>query len=175
MNYSKIKWVDVANGTGMRMSVFVSGCTHACPQCFNEEAWDFDFGTPYTPEVQAEIIKRLGADYMRGLSLLGGEPLDPRNQAEVLSLVKQAKEHYPEKDIWCFTGYLFEELAQNKVGEHMAELLPFLDILVDGKFIASKKNLSLKFRGSENQRVIAVADSLQQNQTVIDHRFDLAP
>ncbi|MFI3249845.1 MAG: anaerobic ribonucleoside-triphosphate reductase activating protein [Eubacteriales bacterium] len=169
MNYSTIKWVDVANGEGMRMSLFVSGCKHACPQCFNEEAWDFGYGSPYTNEIEEEILERLGHDYIRGLSLLGGEPLDPRNQSAILNLVERAKKRYPEKDIWCYTGYRFEEL--DSIGDLAMEILSYIDVLVDGKFVASLKNLSLAFRGSENQRIIDVAQSLEGGSVVLDLRY----
>lgn len=156
MNYSKIKWTDVANGVGVRISLFVSGCRHGCVGCFNEEAWDFQAGEDFSSQVETELLQRLGATYIRGLSLLGGEPLDPRNQEEVLAVVKKAKALYQNKDLWCYSGYVYEDLVGGKIGKHMAELLPLIDILVDGRYEEAEKNLSLRFRGSGNQRIIDV-------------------
>lgn len=162
MHYSKIKWADVANGTGNRISLFVSGCNHGCPGCFNQEAWDFQNGAPYTKELQEKILHELGASYIRGLSLLGGEPLAPQNQEAVLNLLQEAKAQYPEKDIWCYTGYLYEPLANNSIGSHSLEILSLIDILVDGLFLEQEKNLKLFFRGSQNQRIIHTKTSLQK-------------
>lgn len=167
MNYSKIKWVDVANGVGVRISLFVSGCRHGCPGCFNPEAWSFQAGEDFSSEVEESVVKALGASYIHGLSLLGGEPLEPENQEAVLALVKKVKETYPTKDIWCYTGFVYEDLVAGQVGEWMEQLLPYLDILVDGRFEESQHNLSLRFRGSENQRVISVGESLERGQLVL--------
>lgn len=166
MNYADIRPIDVANGPGIRVSLFVSGCTHRCKDCFNEEAWDFQYGHPFGQEQVDEIIRDLSKPYIRGLSLLGGEPFHPNNQAAVLDLVRQARAAYPGLNIWCYSGYLFEDLAAGQVGEHSRPLLEQLDILVDGLFVAEKKNLSLRFRGSENQRIIQVQPSLTQGQIV---------
>ncbi len=170
MNYAAIKKTDVANGPGVRVSLFVSGCTHGCKGCFNSEAWDFGYGNPYTVQTEAEILKALAPDYIRGLSLLGGEPLDPRNRKEVLSLVEKVRLSYPKKDIWCYTGYDYEKdllpLAQQ--GEKtVSSLLQLIDVLVDGEFVEELKNLKLPFRGSENQRLIDVQESLRQKKVVL--------
>lgn len=167
MYYSTIKWTDVANGTGMRLSLFVSGCPHACPGCFNQETWDFRHGAPYTPEIQESILDKLGASYLRGLSLLGGEPFAPPNQEPLLDLLQAFHHRYPEKDVWCYSGYLWEDLVSGKVGQFSSQLLEKIDILVDGSYLQEKKNLSLFFRGSENQRIIDVQSSLSQKSPLI--------
>ena len=167
MNYADIRPIDVANGPGIRVSVFVSGCTHACPECFNPEAWDFDYGQPFTQASADTVLEALEPAYIRGLSLLGGEPCHPRNQGAVLDLVRQVRERFPEKDIWCYTGYQFEELAAGRVGERSRALLEELDVLVDGPFLLEQKSLSLRFRGSENQRLIHVPPSLERGEVVL--------
>ena len=167
MNYADIKRVDVANGPGVRVSLFVSGCTHHCMECFNPETWDFHFGAPFGPEQVEAILGYLRPSHIRGLSLLGGEPFEPENQAAVLALVERVRKELPEKDIWCYSGYLFENLSQGKVGKKSRALLEQLDVLVDGPFVIAKKNLALRFRGSENQRIIRVRDSLAQNKIVL--------
>ena len=159
MNYADIRPIDVANGPGIRVSLFVSGCTHACPGCFNPEAWDFGYGQPFTKEEEDAILTHLAKPYVKGLSLLGGEPFHPANQTAVLELVKRVREAYPDKGIWCYTGYLYEDLLAGKVGEHSRELLEQLDVLVDGPFVLEQKELSLRFRGSANQRLIDVPAS----------------
>ena len=167
MNYATIKNCDIANGPGVRVSLFVSGCTHRCPGCFNEVAWDFDYGTPFTQETVDSILAMLKPDYIQGLTLLGGEPFEPRNQAAVVDLLRQVKEAYPKKSIWAFSGYLFEkDILSGRLG-NTREYLSYLDVLVDGPFVESKKNLSLRFRGSENQRLIDVPASLQKGETVL--------
>ena len=165
MNYATIKKTDVANGPGIRVSLFVSGCTHRCKGCFNSEAWDFDYGRPYTPETEEEILEALAPGHSRGLSLLGGEPMEPENRGTVLSLVKTVRLRYPQKDIWCYTGYHYEN---DLLGgpEEVTQLLSLIDVLVDGEFIEEQKNLRLAFRGSENQRLIDVQESLRQGRTV---------
>lgn len=167
MNYADIKRVDVANGPGVRVSLFVSGCTHHCLECFNPETWDFQFGAPFGPEQVEEILGYLRPSHIRGLSLLGGEPFEPENQSAVLELVERVRKELPEKDIWCYSGYLFENLSQGKVGKKSRALLEQLDVLVDGPFVIAKKNLALRFRGSENQRIIRVQDSLAQNKIIL--------
>lgn len=167
MNYADIKRTDVANGPGVRVSLFVSGCTHHCPECFNPETWDFGFGKPFGPEQLGEILGYLRRSYISGLSLLGGEPFEPENQPAVLELVRRVRRELPEKDIWCYTGYLFEPLAQGKVGQHARELLEQLDVLVDGPFMIARKNLGLRFRGSDNQRIIRVKESLAAGQAIL--------
>ncbi len=157
MNYATIKELDVANGTGVRVSLFVSGCTHHCPECFNSEAWDFDYGSEYTEETESKIMKLLERGYIEGFSLLGGEPFEPCNQRVLVKLLEKIKRTYPEKTVWCYTGYLYdaelkkESRARCEVTDRMLDMI---DILVDGRFVAEKKNLNLRFRGSSNQRVI---------------------
>ncbi|MDD5935785.1 MAG: anaerobic ribonucleoside-triphosphate reductase activating protein [Clostridiales bacterium] len=169
MNYATIKPFDVANGPGVRVSLFVSGCTHGCKGCFNEVAWDFNYGTPFTQETIDQIIKYLQPDYIRGLSLLGGEPFELVNQQGLLPLLRKVKEVYPNKDIWCYSGYLFDrDMLENMCQKHeeTKELLSYLNVLVDGEFVLEKKNINLRFRGSENQRIINVVESLKQNKIV---------
>lgn len=163
MNYADIKQYDVANGLGVRVSVFVSGCTHHCKGCFNAETWDFDFGAPFTEKEIQRVIEYLKPDYVAGLSLLGGEPFEPSNQEGLVPLLRAVKETYPEKNIWCYSGYLFDEQILGdmcKNSELTREMLSYIDILVDGRFEIEKKNLKLRFRGSENQRIIDVQKSL---------------
>ena len=172
MNYADIRPIDVANGPGIRVSLFVSGCTHACPECFNPEAWDFQYGNPFGPEQVEEILTALGKSYVRGLSLLGGEPFEPENQEAVLALVRRVRRELPQKDIWCYTGYLYEKLAAGQVGEHSRDLLEGLDILVDGPFVEARKSYAALFRGSTNQRLIDVPRSLAAGQVVLWERPD---
>ena len=160
MNYADIRPIDVANGPGIRVSLFVSGCTHHCKECFNPETWDFAYGKPFGEDEVQAILGHLSKPYIRGLSLLGGEPFEPQNQAAVLTLVERVREGYPDKDIWCYSGYLFEALAAGKVGQHSRALLERLDVLVDGPFVLEQKDLSLRFRGSANQRILDVPASL---------------
>ena len=170
MNYAAIKNCDIANGPGVRVSLFVSGCTHHCPGCFNEVAWDFDYGEPFTQETIDTILDMLSPDYIRGLTLLGGEPFEPRNQGPILELLTQVRHRFPNKTIWAFTGYLFErDLLSGRLGDRSVTMayLKCLDVLVDGPFIAAKKNLSLRFRGSENQRIIDVPQSVKTGETVL--------
>ena len=170
MNYATIKPRDIANGPGVRVSLFVSGCTHRCPGCFNQEAWDFSFGEPFTQEVIDRILLDLSPSFVRGLTLLGGEPFDPRNQPAILELLRQVKAKFPEKSIWAFSGYLFDkDILPGKLGDPAvtAEYLSYLDVLVDGPFIESQKNLTLRFRGSENQRLIDVPKSLEAGTVVL--------
>lgn len=171
MNYSTIKWTDIANGSGVRISLFVSGCPHHCPGCFNEETWDYENGVPYTPEIEQQLLYKLGASYLQGFSLLGGEPLCPPNQSAIASLLKKIRQRYPQKDVWCYTGYLLEEVVPQfggtVLGDYASEILPYIDILVDGKFLQQKKNLNLFFRGSENQRLLDLQSSLTSRRPVI--------
>ena len=170
MNYAAIKTHDIANGPGVRVSLFVSGCTHHCRGCFNPETWSFHYGKPYTEEVEEEILKALEPWYIRGLSLLGGEPFEVQNQLCVLSLAKKAKERYPEKSIWCYTGYDFEkDILAGHLGDWSVtdDLIHCIDVLVDGEFKEELKDLKLRFRGSSNQRVINVPASLEQDTVVL--------
>ena len=169
MNYADIKRVDVANGEGVRVSVFVSGCNHHCKGCFNECAWDFNYGNKFTEKQEAEVLKDLDHDYISGLTLLGGEPLEPANQEGLLPLVKKAKEKFPDKKIWCYTGFDFEKDVVGKMAKQndtTKELLKYIDVIVDGKFEEEKKDLKLKFRGSSNQRILDVQESLKENKPV---------
>lgn len=167
MNYATIKNCDIANGPGVRVSLFVSGCTHHCPGCFNQVAWDFDYGEPFTQETIDTILDMLRPAYIRGLTLLGGEPFEPENQAGVVELLRQIKKEMPEKTIWAFSGYLFEkDILSGRLGDTW-EYLSYLDVLVDGPFVETKKNLSLRFRGSENQRLIDVPASLAAGKTIL--------
>ena len=167
MNYATIKNCDIANGPGVRVSLFVSGCTHRCPGCFNEVAWDFDYGEPFTQECIDRILAMLAPGYVKGLTLLGGEPFEPQNQGAIVELLRQVKAKYPDKSIWAFSGYLFDrDILSGRLGD-TREYLSYLDVLVDGPFIEAKKNLSLRFRGSENQRLIDVPASLAAGTVVL--------
>ena len=164
MNYAEIKQYDVANGPGVRVSLFVSGCTHHCKECFNPETWDFAYGKPFDEAVMAQILALLAPGYIRGITYLGGEPFEPENQPALLELSRRIKAKYPEKSIWSFTGYLFDrDILAKRLGpwEITQALLSYLDVLVDGPFIAAQKNLSLRFRGSSNQRLIDLNASRQ--------------
>ena len=170
MNYATIKNCDIANGPGVRVSLFVSGCTHRCPGCFNEIAWDFDYGQPFAQETIDTILDMLRPSYIRGLTLLGGEPFEPQNQRPIVELLRQIKQEMPEKSIWAFSGYLFDkDILSGRLGdwEITKEYIGYLDVLVDGPFIQSQKNLSLRFRGSENQRIIDVPASLESGTVVL--------
>jgi anaerobic ribonucleoside-triphosphate reductase activating protein len=170
MNYATIKTHDIANGPGVRVSLFVSGCTHHCKGCFNPETWNFNYGDPYTPEVEEKLLEALSPWYIRGLSLLGGEPFEPQNQSALVELVKKVKRLYPEKTIWCYSGYDFEkDILAGRLGDWDVtnELIHHIDVLVDGEFVEAKKDLSLRFRGSSNQRVIDVPKSLEEDQVVL--------
>lgn len=167
MHYATIKNCDIANGPGVRVSLFVSGCTHHCKGCFNQEAWDFDYGQPFTEETIAEILDMLRPGFIRGLTLLGGEPFEPENREGILSLLRRVKAELPEKSIWAFSGYLFDrDILSGRLGD-TREYLSCLDVLVDGPFVESKKNLTLRFRGSENQRLIDVPASLEAGKVVL--------
>lgn len=147
MNYAGIKKVDIANGPGVRVSLFVSGCRNHCPGCFNPETWDFDYGEPFTDETEEELIKALRPSWIQGLSILGGDPMEPENQAALLPLLRRVKEELPEKDVWLYTGYRLESVSSSP-------LLDLVDVVVDGPFIEAEKDISLAFRGSRNQRII---------------------
>lgn len=175
MNYATIKKCDVANGPGVRVSIFVSGCNHHCKGCFNSEAWDFNYGNKFTEKEENEVMDALKPDYIKGLSLLGGEPLELKNQEGLLPVVKKAKELYPDKPIWCYTGFLFDKQILNgmaRTNETTNELLKYIDYVVDGKFEEENKNPSLKFRGSSNQRIIDVKETLKQNEVVLWSQMD---
>lgn len=170
MNYGNIKNTDIANGTGVRVSLFVSGCTHHCKNCFNSEAWDFCYGKPFTKEVEDELLKMLEPSYIKGITLLGGEPMEPQNQKVLLPFIKRVREKFGNtKNVWCYTGYLFD---RDLLGESRAkceatnDFLNQIDVLVDGPFVDELKNITLKFRGSENQRIIDVPTSLSSGEVV---------
>ena len=158
MNYATIKYCDIANGTGVRTSLFVSGCRRHCPECFNAVAWDFDYGLPFDKAVRNEILGSLAPDYIDGLSLLGGEPFEPENQRALVPFLRRVRARFPEKDIWAYSGFtLDKELTVD--GTHPRcevtdEMLSLIDILVDGRYVDAQRNISLRFRGSENQRII---------------------
>ena len=170
MKYAAIKKHDVANGPGVRVSLFVSGCNHNCKGCFNPEAWDFNYGKDFTEKEESEIIEALKPDYIKGLSLLGGEPLEAVNQKGILPLVKKVKEQYPDKTVWCYTGFLFDKQVVDKMTktfDETEELLKYIDYIVDGKFEEENKDLTLQFRGSSNQRIIDVQESLKAKKIVL--------
>ncbi len=170
MNYAEIKTFDVANGPGIRVSLFVSGCTHRCPGCFNAQAWDFNYGKPFTEETIDFIIDTLSFGAYAGITFLGGEPFERTNQQGLLPLARKIKEVYPDKDIWCFTGYEYERDIMGQMypeWPETRELLSYIDVLVDGPFIESLKNLNLVFRGSENQRIIKIPETLKTGQIVL--------
>lgn len=169
MNYATIKTHDVANGPGVRVSLFVSGCTHHCKGCFNAEAWDFDYGQPYTQETEDAIMQALSPWYITGITLLGGEPFEPQNQPELLKLLRRIRRELPEKTIWCFTGYTLEtDILTGKLGDWSVtqELLRYIDVLVDGEFVLERKDISLQFRGSSNQRLIDLKKTLSADTVV---------
>ncbi len=170
MNYADVKDIDSANGVGVRVSLFVSGCTHHCKNCFNQETWDFGYGKKYTKEVQDHIIEACGKPFIKGLSLLGGEPFEKANQKDVCELILRFKKTYPDKDIWCYSGYLFDKdmVEGSKIWtEYTKTMLENIDFLVDGEFVDELKNLRLKFRGSANQRIIDVQKSLKTGKTEV--------
>ena len=170
MNYADIKQYDVANGLGVRVSIFVSGCTHHCKNCFIPETWDFAYGKPFSQVEIQRILDYLKPSYVAGLSVLGGEPFEKINQEGLLPLLRQVKKCYPEKDIWCYSGYLFDSQILGQMcqeSETTKEMLSYIDILVDGRFVEEKKNLKLRFRGSENQRIIDVKRSLETGRVVL--------
>ena len=166
MNYAAIKPWDIANGPGVRVSLFVSGCAHHCKDCFNAEAWDFNYGAPFDAQEEKKLLALLTPDYIRGITYLGGEPFDPRNQPALLDLTRKIRARYPQKTIWAFTGYVYDENLPQVDGVTQ-ELLEALDVLVDGPFIAARKNLSLRFRGSDNQRLIDMPKTLQTGAVVL--------
>lgn len=170
MYYGELKKCDIANGEGVRVSLFVSGCTHHCPGCFNQDTWDFHYGKEYTESTEEEILRALEPEYINGLSLLGGEPFEVQNQEVLVRLLRKVRERYPEKDVWCYSGYLFD---RDLLGESRArcgvtdEMLSMIDVLVDGRFVESLKDITLVFRGSSNQRLIDVKKSLASGSVVL--------
>ena len=169
MNYGEIKTCDIANGEGVRVSLFVSGCTHHCKNCFNDVAWDFGYGKPFTEETEEMLLKALEPDFVDGLSLLGGEPFEPENQRVLLPFLKKVRERFPKKNIWCYTGYLFDKelLGESRaIYKSTDEMLSLIDVLVDGEFVQELYSVALAFRGSENQRIIDVKKSLETGEIV---------
>ena len=171
MNYGEIKKNDIANGLGVRTTLFVSGCTHHCKGCFQPQTWDFSFGKPYTKEVEDGIIASLSPYYIAGLTLLGGEPMEPANQAVLLQLLRRVRAEMPSKNVWCYSGYTFEELTGKTPSRarcgHTDEMLSLIDVLVDGEFKEELKDIRLRFRGSSNQRVIDVGKTLSSGEIVL--------
>ncbi|MDD6735864.1 MAG: anaerobic ribonucleoside-triphosphate reductase activating protein [Clostridiales bacterium] len=170
MNYCGIKKCDIANGIGVRVTLFVSGCTHHCKGCFQPETWDFSYGDEFTPQVEEEILDALSPDYIHGLTLLGGEPFEPVNQRVLVEFLKKVREKYPKKTVWCYTGYLLDDelLKPSRARcEVTDEMLSLIDVLVDGEFQLDKKNISLQFCGSENQRLIDLKKTLKENKIVL--------
>lgn len=170
MNYAEIKTCDIANGPGIRVTLFVSGCTHRCQNCFNEETWDFKYGSPFTADTENELINALRPGYVKGLTLLGGEPLERSNQQGLLPFIRRVRKELPGKDIWCYTGYTYERDVLERMcaeWEETKELLSYIDVLVDGEFVQALKDLGLRFRGSSNQRIIDLPKSLRTGRTVL--------
>ena len=168
MNFANLKKHDVANGVGVRVSWFVSGCTHRCKGCFNAEAWDISYGRFYTAETEDEILRALDHAYIAGLSLLGGEPFEPSNQRVLVGLLERVRERFPQKTVWCYTGYTLERdlcAGGGAYCEATDAMLSRIDVLVDGEFIEEKKDLKLKFRGSSNQRIIDLPRTLREGRT----------
>ena len=170
MNYAEIKYCDIANGVGIRTSLFVSGCTHRCKNCFNSDAWDFSYGRVFDENIQKDILKSLEPAYIEGLSLLGGEPFEPVNQRGLVPFLKKVKEKLPEKTVWCYTGYTLETdlLSESRARcEVTEEMLSYIDVLVDGEFVQELYDISLRFKGSSNQRIIDVKKTLEIGKTVL--------
>lgn len=170
MNYATIKFYDISNGPGVRVSLYVSGCRNHCKNCFNPETWDFNYGQPFTKEVEDRIIEGLKPAHIKGFTLLGGDPFEPENAAVLAPFMQRLRKIYPEKSFWCFTGYDFErDLLTGKLGDHetVMRILETLDVLVDGKFVESLKDLNLRFKGSSNQRTILVKESLERDELVL--------
>lgn len=168
MNYGKIYDCDCSNGPGMRIVLFVSGCTHHCEGCFNSQTWDFQYGTTFTEKTQQNLLSLLAPNYISGLTLLGGEPMEPSNQRALLPFLRRVREKFSDKTIWLYSGYTFEELTLSSRAkcESTDEILSLCDVLVDGEFIQDKKNITLKFRGSENQRVLDLHCSLKKREPI---------
>ena len=169
MNYGAMKFCDIANGIGIRTVLFVSGCTHRCKGCFQPETWDFAYGQPYTEDTERQILDSLAPSYIHGLTLLGGEPMEPCNQRALLPLLRRVKAEYPTKTVWCYSGYTYEELTgvSRARCETTDEVLSLIDVLVDGEFVQELKNISLRFRGSENQRIIDLPKTREQGSVVL--------
>ena len=170
MHYAELKNCDIANGIGVRVTLFVSGCTNRCPGCFQPQTWDFSYGQPFTGDVEDKILAMLAPSYIAGLTLLGGEPFEPENQRALLPFVKRMKEMYPAKTLWAFSGFTYDEMKQS--GSHPRcevtdELLDLVDVLVDGRFVEELKDISLRFRGSSNQRIIDLNRTRREGNIVL--------
>ncbi len=170
MHYSTIKDCDIANGIGVRITLFVSGCTNHCKNCFQPQTWDFDFGEPFTEETEEKLLEMLKPDYISGLTLLGGEPMEPQNQRALVPFLKKVRKAYPNKNIWCFTGFTYEVLKTD--GSHPRcevtdEMLSLIDVLVDGKYVDELKDLTLQFRGSSNQRLIDMVKTRENGEVTL--------
>ena len=170
MHYSTIKDCDIANGIGVRITLFVSGCTNHCKNCFQPQTWDFDFGEPFTEETEEKLLEMLNPDYINGLTLLGGEPMEPQNQRALVPFLKRVREAYPNKNIWCFTGFTYEVLKTD--GSHPRcevtdEMLSLIDVLVDGRYVDELKDLTLQFRGSSNQRLIDMVQTRENGEVTL--------
>ena len=159
-NYAKINKYDIANGPGVRISVFLSGCEHYCKGCFNSEAWDFNYGKPFTDETIQEIVNAMKPDYIKGITILGGEPMHPRNIETLYQIVSSIKNKYPKKTIWVYTGYTLEDLLDMD-DIYVSSCLVYIDVLVDGRFMEELKDLTLRFKGSSNQRIIDVQETMK--------------
>lgn len=170
MHYSTIKDCDIANGIGVRITLFVSGCTNHCKNCFQPQTWDFDFGEPFAEETEEKLLEMLKPDYINGLTLLGGEPMEPQNQRALVPFLKRVREAYPNKNVWCFTGFTYEILKTD--GSHPRcevtdEMLSLIDVLVDGRYVDELKDLTLQFRGSSNQRLIDMVKTRENGEVTL--------
>lgn len=162
MRYAQIREIDIANGTGIRTSLYVQGCSRHCKGCFNAETWSFEGGNPFDEQTKEDFIRLTGRSHIVGATILGGEPMEPVNRAEVTSLCKELKEKYPNKTIWLYSSYKFEELQKDN-----CEILKYIDVLVDGEFVEELKDLRLKFRGSSNQRILDIKKSMKEERAVL--------
>ena len=169
MNYAGIKYCDIANGTGCRTVLFVSGCRNACKGCFQPQTWDFGYGEPFDEKVQEEVLKSLEPDYITGITGLGGEPLEPENQKELVPFMRKVVARYPNKNVWAFTGYIYDKdlvAGGRRHTEDTDELLSMIDVLVDGPFQEEKKDITLKFRGSSNQRILDLKETIRTGNII---------
>lgn len=170
MHYGEIKDCDIANGIGVRISLFVSGCRNHCPNCFQPQTWDFAYGDPFTAEVEDKILSMLSPAYIQGLTVLGGEPMEAENQRDLLPFLRRVRDAYPTKTIWIYSGFTFEELHDPSCRarcEVTDEILSLIDVLVDGRYVEEKRNISLRFRGSENQRLIDVPKTIASGSVIL--------
>ena len=165
MNYATIKKYDTANGPGVRVSLFVSGCTHYCKECFNSEAWDFNYGNPFIDDTMTELLEAISREWIEGVTFLGGEPMNPRNVGKVSEIIQKIRCNYPNKNLWVYSGYTLDELLERaKTESAVRSVLRNIDVLVDGRFMIDKKDLKLRFKGSSNQRIIDMKYFLKTNE-----------